>query len=471
MVAQRRAMQAALGSTFHRDPDAPTVAAPLQARFEGAAVQRERPSPASAEPRAANPEPSSAMAGPHAASAAQTSIRAEPVEARPNQTGMPNQLKAGIESLSGMDLSAVRVHRNSDKPAQLSALAYAQGNHIHLGPGQEQHLPHEAWHVVQQRQGRVRETLQMAGMGVNDEVGLEREADVMGGLAISQGTNAPAKGKHLPPTADSGLAAATRGVDPTSPNNVLVVQRLAIKNYDDYRGYLNGDGMIRKPSHVGDFVGILRAGRTIPSGNDPMTAAMNVEMVATPDEDAQYMNAKEYDNDDDDEPEIVTKNVLVTGHHRLAAYAELGLDPPDIAKSDEYAMYGYSWSALPDSQYELKESDIPVNADHAEDMDSAEFSAEENLQVPPQDPGPNYGGYGEDDINLMLNAAPSHSPSDEGASGLSMSATPQQRFNFGLPPMTPETAREVMATLGMRMIDFVEEGHEPQQGGGEGNMQ
>jgi hypothetical protein len=71
---------------------------------------------------------------------------------------MPDHLKAGIESLSGMDLSDVRVHLNSEKPAQLNALAYAQGNDIHLGPGQERHLPHEVWHVIQQRQGRVQAT-------------------------------------------------------------------------------------------------------------------------------------------------------------------------------------------------------------------------------------------------------------------------------------------------------------------------
>lgn len=106
-----------------------------------------------------------------------------PTEA--NLTGMPNQLKSGVEALSGMDMSDVRVHRNSDKPAQLNALAYAQGNQIHLGPGQEQHLPHEAWHVVQQRQGRVQATIQMAGLGVevNDDVGLEREAELMGRTA------------------------------------------------------------------------------------------------------------------------------------------------------------------------------------------------------------------------------------------------------------------------------------------------
>jgi len=103
----------------------------------------------------------------------------------PNQTGMPDGLKSGIESLSGMDMSSVRVHANSDRPAQLNALAYAQGNDIHVAPGQEQHLPHEAWHVVQQRQGRVQATTQLQGVGVNEDASLESEADAMGARALS----------------------------------------------------------------------------------------------------------------------------------------------------------------------------------------------------------------------------------------------------------------------------------------------
>jgi len=98
----------------------------------------------------------------------------------PNKTGMPENLKNGIESLSGMDVSDVRVHYNSSRPAQLNALAYAQGSDIHLASGQEKHLPHEAWHTVQQRQGRVQPTMQMAGTQINDDAGLEKEADVMG---------------------------------------------------------------------------------------------------------------------------------------------------------------------------------------------------------------------------------------------------------------------------------------------------
>jgi hypothetical protein len=105
-------------------------------------------------------------------------------EEKKNHTGLPNQLKSGIESLSGISMDHVKVHYNSDKPAQLQAHAYAQGSVIHLGAGQEKHLPHEAWHVVQQRQGRVKPTIQLkGGVLVNDDDGLEHEADVMGARA------------------------------------------------------------------------------------------------------------------------------------------------------------------------------------------------------------------------------------------------------------------------------------------------
>ncbi len=104
---------------------------------------------------------------------------------RKNNTGLPDNLKAGIESLSGLSMDHVKVHYNSSQPAQLNALAYAQGHDIHVAPGQEQHLPHEAWHVVQQAQGRVQPTMQMKdGVPVNDDAGLEREADVMGVKAL-----------------------------------------------------------------------------------------------------------------------------------------------------------------------------------------------------------------------------------------------------------------------------------------------
>ncbi|MDJ0509441.1 MAG: DUF4157 domain-containing protein [Crocosphaera sp.] len=107
-----------------------------------------------------------------------------PIQAKvaeiPNRTGLPDNLKAGVENISGYSLDRVKVHYNSPKPAQLQAFAYTQGTDIHLAPGQEKHLPHEAWHVVQQKQGRVKRTNELKGYGVNADSALEKEAEKMG---------------------------------------------------------------------------------------------------------------------------------------------------------------------------------------------------------------------------------------------------------------------------------------------------
>lgn len=113
------------------------------------------------------------------------------VHKKENKTGLPDNIKAGIENLSGYAMDEVKVHYNSDKPAQLNAHAYAQGTDIHLASGQEKHLPHEVWHVVQQKQGRVMPTMQMKGeIQVNNDASLEAEADIMGEKASLPGTNA-----------------------------------------------------------------------------------------------------------------------------------------------------------------------------------------------------------------------------------------------------------------------------------------
>ncbi|WPP41926.1 DUF4157 domain-containing protein [Paenibacillus hunanensis] len=123
-----------------------------------------------------------------AVEAAPSSAESHGSAAALNQTGMPDALKSGIESMSGMDMSDVRVHYNSREPDKVNAHAYAQGSDIHLAPGQDQHLPHEAWHVVQQRQGRVQPTMQLeSGVSINDDAGLEQEATDMGARALSEG--------------------------------------------------------------------------------------------------------------------------------------------------------------------------------------------------------------------------------------------------------------------------------------------
>ena len=101
-------------------------------------------------------------------------------------TPLPTSIKAGMEKLGGVNLGDVKVFRNSPKPAKLKAEAYARGTEIHLGPGMERHLGHEAWHVVQQKQGRVNPTMNgEGGIAINDAPNLEKEADIMGAKALS----------------------------------------------------------------------------------------------------------------------------------------------------------------------------------------------------------------------------------------------------------------------------------------------
>lgn len=114
---------------------------------------------------------------------ADASARVEAVPVVGGGQGIPSGLRGGLEALSGVDLSGVRVHYNSSKPASLQAHAYAQGTDIHLGPGQERHLPHEGWHTIQQMQGRVRPTMSAGGVPINDHPSLEKEADRMGARA------------------------------------------------------------------------------------------------------------------------------------------------------------------------------------------------------------------------------------------------------------------------------------------------
>lgn len=103
------------------------------------------------------------------------------VQTDPNR--LPGGLRARLEGLSGISLGDVRVHRGSPEPDRLNAFAFTQGASIHLGAGQEEHLAHEAWHVVQQKQGRVPVTGEAGGRPLNHSQALEDEADSMGARA------------------------------------------------------------------------------------------------------------------------------------------------------------------------------------------------------------------------------------------------------------------------------------------------
>ncbi len=94
-----------------------------------------------------------------------------------NKTGIPDRLKTVIEYFSGFSLDEVRVHYNSEKPALVDAHAYTEGLHVYVAPGQEKHLAHELWHVVQQMKGEAKATETVNGKKVDTRKGKEQEAD------------------------------------------------------------------------------------------------------------------------------------------------------------------------------------------------------------------------------------------------------------------------------------------------------
>lgn len=112
-----------------------------------------------------------------------------------NRTGLPDDLKAGVETLSGLSLNDVQVHYNSSRPTKYEAHAYTQGSEIYVSPGKEKYVPHEAWHVIQQKQGRVRPTMHLKGTAVSEDTVLEQEADTMGQKALTAAQTIQAKGR------------------------------------------------------------------------------------------------------------------------------------------------------------------------------------------------------------------------------------------------------------------------------------
>ena len=114
----------------------------------------------------------------------------------PAGPGLPEAVRSGVEAISGISLGLVRVHYNSPEPARLNAAAFAHRGEVHLAPGQERYLAHEAWHLVQQAQGRVRPTARVTGaVRANEDAGLEAEADAMGARAVLLGSPARAAGR------------------------------------------------------------------------------------------------------------------------------------------------------------------------------------------------------------------------------------------------------------------------------------
>ena len=99
---------------------------------------------------------------------------------------LPAEVRAKMETAFSADFSDVRVHIGREA-SSLGAIAYTWGTNIHFAPGQynphtlqgQKLLGHELWHVVQQKNGRVKNPFG-GGVAVVQDHALEAEADRMG---------------------------------------------------------------------------------------------------------------------------------------------------------------------------------------------------------------------------------------------------------------------------------------------------
>lgn len=104
-----------------------------------------------------------------------------------------------MESFFGNSFADVRVHVGSQAPS-IGARAFAHGSNLYFAPGHynpgtrrgQQLLGHELTHVVQQREGRVKNPFG-SGVAVVQDRSMEGEADQMGLRAASHNESVPAK--------------------------------------------------------------------------------------------------------------------------------------------------------------------------------------------------------------------------------------------------------------------------------------
>lgn len=136
----------------------------------------------------------------------ENSSKTQNKRSKSSDTGIPISIKRRFEDSSGFSFDDVKVHYNSDSPAKMEALAYAQGNNVYLAPGEERHLEHELGHVVQQKQGMVNATGSIHGTPLNSDSVLEREADQL----------------------SRNVSPASNKFHPSEPNESQTIQRITL---------------------------------------------------------------------------------------------------------------------------------------------------------------------------------------------------------------------------------------------------
>ena len=111
--------------------------------------------------------------------------------AHDDKTGLPDDVRQGMEEAIGGNFSSVQFVTESKKAEEVGALAFTQGKNVEFAPGQFKPdttaglelIGHELTHVDQQEKGTVEPTMEIGEMLVNDDKSKETEADDKGKAA------------------------------------------------------------------------------------------------------------------------------------------------------------------------------------------------------------------------------------------------------------------------------------------------
>lgn len=251
----------------------------LQGKFNGGVAQRseseeleeEEPLQAKMQPRGAIPSFGKVV----------TQAKAD--------ASIPAGVRGKMESTMGADFSDVRVHQNSSQASAIGAQAFARGNDVHMAPGKfnpssqsgQELLGHELAHVVQQREGRVQPTIQAKGVPVNDDAGLEKEADILGAKAAraSEPTAAPTQKKSDPTTIGpmqlkSGNVAQREVTEPT-------VSEPQVEEEEDEEDSMEGEQEAPIPSFPSVSAGEAEQAQSPPTA-PPRPAGFDRSMLPKP---------------------------------------------------------------------------------------------------------------------------------------------------------------------------------------------
>ncbi|HEX4955290.1 MAG TPA: DUF4157 domain-containing protein [Thermoanaerobaculia bacterium] len=185
---------------------------------------------------------------------------------------IPETVRQKMETALGADFSDVRIHVGAEASG-IGALAFAHGSDLYFAPGLydphtthgQRLLGHELAHVVQQRNGRVRNPFG-SGVAVVQDPALEAEAERLGMMAAAQ-----IQRKEAPQKAP-GTASACGAGTPTGGCGVRQA-KLARPSGQTFAPHVaNALGLEPAPAPAGRTVGVSQ-----PRGAAPHPQAAHVQ--------------------------------------------------------------------------------------------------------------------------------------------------------------------------------------------------